>query len=74
MRRIVAFDYSIARLNIMSGVKACFHQRALDALVKNDVCREAQFPIITSCWPLEHECMGRLASPSPQHIFRQSLN
>jgi hypothetical protein len=74
MRRIVAFAYSVATVNILSGVNAWFHQRALDALVKNDVCGEVQFPIITSCWPLEYECMGRLTSPPQQHIFRQSLN
>jgi hypothetical protein len=48
MRLIVAFSYSVATVNILSGVNACFHQRALTALVKNDVCGEEQFPIITS--------------------------
>jgi hypothetical protein len=55
-------------------MNACFHQRALDVLVKNDVCGEEQFPIITSRWPLEFECMGRFTSTPQQHIFRQSLN
>jgi hypothetical protein len=48
MRLIVAFAFSVATVNILSGVNACFHQRALGALVKNDVCGEEQFPIITS--------------------------
>jgi hypothetical protein len=74
MRLMVAFAYSVATVIILSGMNACFHQRAPDVLVKNDVCGEEQFPIITSRWPLEYECMGRFTSPPQQHIFRQSLN
>jgi hypothetical protein len=74
MRLIVAFAYSQTTVIILRGTSACFHQRALDALVKNDVCGEEQFPIITSRWPLEYECRGRFTSPPRQHIFRQSLN
>jgi hypothetical protein len=74
MRRIVAFAYSVATVNILSGVNACFHQRALDALVKTTYAAKSNSRSSRRAGRSNMSAWVGSRPPPQQRIFRQFLN